>query len=265
MSALRAVDTHAHLDFPEFAADRDAVIAQLRDQTIGVINISTSIESVAAVDRLSRENDLIWGLVGLHPTDITAETFLQLPSLLTGWDKLFAANPKLVGVGEIGLDYFHDRSTEAANRQKAALRQLLTWAKESDRPISFHCRDAYGDLATLLGDYPGLRGVIHCFSGTFEQAQAVLTLGFHLSFTAMITYPKNEELRQIVAAVPLEKILLETDSPFLSPQSRRGQRNDPTAVVTIAELIAELKNTALDEVLTVTTSTAKALFGLNRN
>lgn len=259
---MRFVDSHAHLDFPQYNADRAEIIASLKYQEIDVINISTSLESVGDVVRLASEHDHIWGLVGLHPTEITQENLLQLPELINDWDKLIRTNSKIVGVGEIGLDYYHNKTSAAAAVQKTALRQFLSWAKEKDYPVSFHCRDAYGDLLTILADYPGLRGVVHCFSGSNTQAEGFLNLGLHISFTAIITYPGNEELRQVVKQVPLEKILIETDAPFLPVNEKRGQRNDPGAVIAVASKIAELKDISPKDVAEATNLAADTLFGL---
>lgn len=262
---MRFVDTHAHLDFPQFDIDRLDLIAKLTEREIDVICISTSLESVEAVTALASNNDRIWGLVGVHPTDVTSDVVVRLPELLAGWDEAFASNRKIVGIGEIGLDYFHDQSAGAAKVQQAALRQILTLAHEKDYPVSFHCRDAYGDLLTILADYPGLRGVMHCFSGNQEQANSFLALGLHLSFTAIITYPKNVDLQEVVKAVPLDKMLVETDCPFLPPHDKRGQRNDPTTVIAVAEKIAELKNIAPVEVAEATSLAADRLFHLQNS
>ncbi len=257
---MRLIDTHAHLDFPEYNADRTALIANLKKLEIGVVNISTSLESIPEVVKLATENELIWGMIGIHPTDITSDILLKLPELIKSWEKIFEENHKIVGIGEIGLDYFHDRSTEAANRQKAALRQFLTFSQEKNLPVSFHCRDAYGDLITILRDYDGLRGVIHCFSGSVSNAEAFIEAGMMISFTGMITYPKNEELRAVVEKIPLEKIMLETDSPFLSPQDNRGNRNDPRSVENIASLVAQLKHVSVEEAGKQTTMNAINFF-----
>lgn len=256
------VDTHAHLDFPQFDADRSEIIDDLDKHEIGLINISTSLESIPTVIKLATDNPSIWGMIGLHPTDIATETILKIPNLVKEWSDILDVNPKIVGVGEIGLDYFHDRSTEAASRQKGALKQFLMLAKEKNKPVSFHCRDAYGDLTTILQDYRPIKGVIHCFSGSAEQAKTFLQMGLLLSFTAIITYPKNEELREIVKSTPLEKIMVETDSPFLPPSELRGQRNDPRQVTAVAQKIAQIKGIAYEEVATQTTKNAIEFFGL---
>lgn len=258
---MQAVDTHAHLDFPEFEADLSQVLQDLAVKEIGVITIATDYDSLTKVEQLTK-NTNVWGSAGLHPGEINATTLTELPKVLENWTKRLEDNPKLVALGEIGLDYFRHHPQGSASIQQAVLRQLLSFALERQLPVIIHCRQAYGDMLTILSDYPKLRGVIHCYNGTTEQAQAFLELGFHLSFTGMLTYPANEALRQTASAVPLERLLLETDAPFLSVQSKRGQRNDPSAILEIAALHAELKGQPIEEILANTTKNAVDLFGL---
>lgn len=257
---MKAIDTHAHLDFSAYDKDREEIIGKLDTQEIGIINIATDEASLVQVDKLSNDNKLIWGAVGLHPTEVNSNTLINLDSFMNKLEKLFDSNPKLVAIGEIGLDYFH--SIKHVSEQKVILAEQLKYAQQKNIPVIFHCRDAYGDLLTILKHYPKLRGVVHCYSGTTEQVKKYLELGFHISFTGMITYKKNDELRETSLSVPIDKLLLETDSPFLSPQSKRGDRNDPTAIMEIAQQHAELRNISLEEVLRETTDTAIKLFGL---
>jgi len=259
---LRAVDTHAHLDFPAFDADRDQIIAKLEQEGIGVINIATSVESNNHVDKLTNKYRYIWGSLGIHPTDITPEIVLNLPSILDHFTQLLSANNKLVALGEIGLDYHHQTNNMGAERQKVVLRQLLTFAQERKLPIIVHCRKAYGDMATILADYPSVKGVIHCFSGSIADAEAFLKIGYSISLAGMLTYPANEELRQISLTIPLDRLLLETDSPFLSPQSARGERNDPRAILEIADVHARLRGVDREVILNETLKNAQNVFGL---
>jgi TatD DNase family protein len=239
-----------------------ALIAELKEKEIGVINVSSSPESIEAVIKLASENEQIWGLLGIHPTDLRPEILTSLPEMLVNWQAIIAKNPKIVGIGEVGLDYHHEKLPSSANRQKAALREFLTFAKENDLPMSIHCRDAYGDLLTILADYPGVRAVIHCYNGSAEQARAFLDLGCLLSFTAILTYPGNETLRTIIQNTPLNKIMLETDAPFLPVQSHRGERNDPGILPELSAFVADLKGVTVDEVAQVTTATANNFFKL---
>lgn len=259
---MRAIDTHAHLDFPQFDADRAQLIAQLTREEIGVINIATDFESNQKVVNIANDNELVWAAIGLHPTEIDPDTLAILAPQLERLKVLANANNKVVAIGEVGLDYHREESRKQAETQKAVLRQFLTLATELNLPLVFHCRDAYGDLLTILADYPGTRGVIHCFSGTKNEAKKFLDLGLLISFTATITYPDNDSQRQAVAAVSLEKTMLETDCPFLAPQDRRGTRNDPRTIFEVARSIAQIKKISEDEVLRQTTINAMTFFGL---
>ncbi|MEX0594750.1 MAG: TatD family hydrolase [Patescibacteria group bacterium] len=257
---MRALDSHAHLDFPHYDSDRDQLIAQLKTEGIGVITVATDKKSLEKVDQLSRDNELIWGAVGIHPTEVGPKVVLSINEIIAKLTALREGNPKIVALGEIGLDYFH--SQEHVGDQKVVLAELLNYAKDQDLPVIFHCRNAYGDLLTILKHYQGLRGVIHCFSGTIGQAKEYLDLGMYLSFTAMLTYKANDGLRETSQIVPLDRLLLETDAPFLSPQSRRGERNDPRAIIEIAQLHADLRQISVEQVLATTTANATKLFGL---
>lgn len=258
---MEAVDSHAHLDFEQFDQDREGLIGELAKQEIIVVNPSSSLESVTKVDQLSRQFTNIFGAIGLHPQEVSTELLPQLPELINGWAKLVKQNKKIVAVGEIGLDYYRNHTT--ADSQKAALRQLLTFAQQVSLPVIIHCREAFGDLMTLLADYRDIQAVMHCFSGSIKEAEQVLGHGWLISITANITYPKNEQLRQVVKQINLEKIMIETDSPFLSPQESRSKRNDPRNVVVVAQTIAQLKHISLEQVLKATTATARRFFKLN--
>ncbi|HUD20833.1 MAG TPA: TatD family hydrolase [Candidatus Saccharimonadales bacterium] len=246
---MRAIDTHAHLDFPTFDSDRPKVLQAISQADLGVINVATSQESVRVIDGLTKKTASVWGMVGLHPTDIGDKTLIELPTQIEYWGNLLKENPKFVGLGEVGLDYYHQEDNSTASVQKAALRMMLTFAQEQKLPVSFHCRDAYGDLTTLLAEYKGISGVVHCFSGTQEQAYQFLELGLHISFTAMIGYPGNDILRQVAVSIPNDRLLLETDSPFLPVQAKRGTRNDPTAVFDIAEELATIRQVTSQDIL----------------
>ncbi len=259
---MLAVDTHAHLDFPNFDADRAELIAKLAEEEIGVINIATDFESNQKVVNLARDNDLVWAAVGLHPTEVNPHTLVQLADQLERLKGLVQSNPKVVAIGEIGLDYYREESRRLAKTQKAVLRQFLTIARELNLPVVFHCREAYGDLLMILADYPGTRGVIHCFTGTKDEAEKFLGLGLYISFTATVSYPANDSQRQTVFAVPLDQMFLETDCPFLVPLERRGQRNDPRTIFEVARTIAAIKNITEEDVLKATTVNAIKFFGL---
>src|SRR5579864_9217160 len=160
---MRLIDSHAHLDFPEFDVDRQQLLKELEQKDIGVIDVATDLESIDQVMTLATQQRLVWGALGLHPTAVTSATLTQLPALLDRLQKAFSQNSKLVALGEIGLDYLRAQDTTSAANQKAALRQFLIFAQGQSLPVIFHCREAYGDLLTMLQDYSGIKGVIHCF------------------------------------------------------------------------------------------------------
>lgn len=263
---MRAIDTHAHLNFTDYDDDRSSILTELAASDIGTILVATDFPSIMPIAQLAKDNRLVWGTVGLHPQEMNSEALVRLPQVIDRWKELMAQNQKLVAVGEVGLDYYRLEQAEShypdADQQKAGLRQLLTFATEENKPVIFHCREAYGDLQTIVADYPKIRGVVHCFDGSAAQAQGFLELGMLISVTAMLTYPKNEVLRAVVEDLPLTSLMIETDSPFLPPQTLRGQRNDPRNVIAVAEAIAELKKTSLKEVLEQTTHNATTFFNL---
>lgn len=263
MPELRIIDTHAHLNFEQFNTDREQLYHQLSKEKIGVINVSTDLDSVKQVITLSDKYTDSWATIGLHPTDIDETTLINLPQQINEWKMLLKKHNKIVAIGEIGLDYFHGNDHLQAKRQQASLRQMLTFALEVNMPVVFHCREAYGDLITILADYPGIKGVIHCFTGNKTQAEHFLALGLYLSFTATISYPKNEQLREVVVSVPSDRYFLETDSPFLPYQGKRGMRNDPLTVLEIARLVSELRHEPFETVCQNTTENAFGFFRLN--
>jgi TatD DNase family protein len=257
---MRALDSHVHLDFPDYDSDRPELIKDLESKQIGCITIATDQASWPKVDELSKSNPLVWGAIGLHPTEIGPESLIGLDRTIKEFERMLGNNPKLVALGEIGLDYFH--SQDHIGDQKVVLNEFLNFAGGKDLPVIFHCRNAYGDLLTILKRYPKIRGVIHCYSGSAEQAKEYLGLGLYLSFTGMLTYKKNDYLRQTSQLVPLDRLLLETDAPFLSPEPRRGQRNAPESVMEIASQHAQLRGVSLEAILEATTNNAVRLFGL---
>jgi len=264
---MRFIDTHAHLDFDQFDDDREELLRQLERDSLGVINVAVDEATGEWGDKLSREWPLVWSTLGIHPDEASGSLLPRIMEIFGNWERMIKKNKKIVAIGEVGLDYrglghngLADHSS--ANRQKAILRQFVTFSQQKNLPLILHCREAYGDLLTLLGDYQKIRGVIHCFSGSKEVADRAFELGLDVSFTANITYPNNDELRRVVAWAPLEKIMLETDSPFLAPQANRGHRNDPRAIREVAKVIAAEKNISIDEVYHQTTSNACKLFSL---
>lgn len=248
------VDTHCHLDFPEFDADRGAVINRTKEQGIDyIVNVGASLRSSKESVELSRKYASIYATVGIHPHEadsFTPETEKSIRNL--------AKEKKVVAIGEIGLDYFKHYSKP--QKQLPVFKQLLKLAKDVNLPVVIHTRSAQADTLKVLKEALPIRAVVHCFSGDKVFLKDCLDLGFLISFTCNVTYKKAEDLREIVKVVPLDKLLLETDAPYLSPEGFRGKRNEPAQVRLLAEAVAILKGLKLGEIAQTTTANARSFF-----
>ncbi len=254
------IDSHAHIQGKEYAGEAAAVIERARaagvEQIIavgGAGDMSSNTDAVALADSFAN----IYATVGMHPHDAKDVGPDELEKL-----KDLARHPKVIAVGETGLDYYYNHSPRDVQRRVFA--QFIHIAREIELPIVVHERDAALDGAELLrSEGEGkLRGVIHCFTGNYEAARAYLDLGFYISFTGIITFKNAEALRDVVRQVPLERILVETDSPYLTPVPHRGKRNEPAYVRLVAETIAKIKGMTLEDVARVTSDNAHQLFRL---
>jgi len=252
------IDSHAHIQGKEYADEVEAVIARAREAGVekiiavgGAGDMSSNTEAIT----LAKTFPDVYATVGMHPHDAKDVGADELKKL-----KELAANSKVVAVGETGLDYYYDHSPREVQRRVFA--EFIRMARETGLPIVVHERDAAQDVADLLrAEGAGkLRGVIHCFTGNYEAACAYLDLGFYISFTGIITFKNAEPLREIVHKVPLDRMLVETDSPYLTPVPYRGRRNEPAYVRYVAEVVARVKGLSLEEVARVTTQNVHALF-----
>jgi len=250
------IDTHCHLDFPEFNQDRDAVIKRAKEQGIDyIVNIGSSLSGSEKSWELSQKYDFIYTAVGLHPHE--ADTFNQ-DTRATLRD--LAGRDKVVAIGEVGLDYYKNYSQP--ENQKQLFTSLVALAKEMELPLVIHSRQAQDDTLKILKEYMPIKAILHCFSGDAGFLEECLKLGFLVSFTCNITYKKAQDIRFLVKITPLERLLLETDAPFLPPEGFRGMRNEPMHIKLLAERIAELKAKDLEEIARVTTRNAKIFFNL---
>jgi len=251
------IDTHSHLNFKAFKNDyAQAIERALNTDVKKIIIPSSNLETSKKAVKIAKEYDNIYAAVGLHPIHIKDEDFVE-----DAFIKL-SKSKKVVAIGETGLDYYHDRTN--AEMQKEVFSKHLKLASRLNLPVIIHCREAGDDILSILtGQNPLPRGVFHCFSENWQFAQVVLEMGFYLSFTGIITFTKNQETFEVIQNTPLEKILIETDSPYLTPESRRGERNEPAYVVEVAKKIAELKKIPMEEVENQTTQNAIELFKLN--
>jgi len=250
------IDTHAHLDFDRFDADRQDVILRAGEaRVVGIINIAIDYESAKKSIAIAERFPNIYATVGVHPHDVAQIDEEQLGPLRELLD-----HPKVVAIGEVGLDFY--RNISPPEVQRRYLRLFLGWARETGKPLVIHTREAEEDVLAILKEQnnSGWRGVFHCFSGDLKMAGKVLDLGFFISFTGNITF-KNSRSVEVMREVPIEKMLLETDSPFLSPVPHRGKRNEPAYVHFVAQKIAEVKGLPMDEVARITSENAQELFG----
>lgn len=251
---MRLFDTHAHLDFPQFDGDRSLILSTMREKNVFAINVGVDLQTSAASLKLSQENPHIFPACGIHPHEAkhaTPEALAKLVELLKNG---------AVAVGECGLDFYRNLSPKEA--QIAAFRAQLRIAKELDLPVILHERAAWAEFVAILREEGPVRGVVHAFSGDLLRAQEALSLGLFLGIGGPVTYPKNEALREALQRIPLSRILLETDAPYLPPQAFRGQRNDPLKVRWVAEKVAQVKGLSVEEVAEATFVNAQKLFGL---
>lgn len=260
------IDSHAHLDVPNYDADRAEVIARARASSVELmLEIAGSDVGKGSLGpglRLAEEYEFIYAAVGLHPHEASLYD-AQLEQTLLECSR----HPKVIGWGEIGLDYYYDNSPR--NVQQMAFRRQLELAIERRLPVIIHTRDADEDTITILRESwfekggSEIGGIIHCFTGTQGLADAAVEMGFHISFSGVVTFKTAEELRAVARSVPMERLLIETDCPFLAPVPHRGKRNEPAFVIETAKKLAELKLTSVEEIARVTSGNFRRLFGLS--
>ncbi|HZM88253.1 MAG TPA: TatD family hydrolase [Blastocatellia bacterium] len=256
------VDSHAHIEGAEFDADREAVIQRAIDAGVEIIvcvgNGEVAIDSHAAAFRIAEEHSFIYTTVGVHPHEarlLDDQLFTRLQDL--------AQHPKVIAWGEIGLDYHYDNSPRDVQRE--AFKRQLRAARERQLPISIHTREAEADtLAILIEEWTDstLGGVIHCFTGTRSFAEKAVELGFLISFSGVVTFKKAEDLRETARLLPSDKVLIETDAPFLAPVPYRGRRNEPAYVIETARALAEIRGTTDEEIGRTTSENFKRLFNV---
>jgi TatD DNase family protein len=253
------IDTHTHLDSPKFDGDREDVIS--RAQAAGVdtiVNIGFNRETIPTTMALAEKYSFIYSAVGWHPTDAVD---MKLEEDLA-WIEKLCAHPKVVAIGEIGLDYYWDTSPKEI--QHAVFREQIRLARKVRKPIVIHNRDAHEDVVRILREEKAeeVGGIMHCFSGSWETAKMCLDINFDISFGGPVTFKNARVPKEVLALVPNDRILLETDCPYLAPHPHRGQRNEPSYVSLVAETAAEIKGISVEEMVILTSRNARTRLSL---
>ncbi len=257
-------DTHAHLDFPDYEADLDAVIKQARETGVSkIISIGIGRHSISKTLALCEKYPNVYAAVGVHPTDLDALKLDEWPLL-----EKAAVHPRVVAIGEIGLDYHHlsqEHPEEEKIRQKEYFLRQLDLAKQMNKPVIIHCRDAYEDTLKILQEFGRFRdpcGVMHCFGSNLAMAHQVFDMGYVISVGGILTFKNANALREVVQAIPHDKLLLETDCPYLAPVPHRGKRNEPAYTMLVAEKVADLWNLSLEKTLQIVAENVRCVFGI---
>lgn len=253
------IDTHAHIDGKEFLNDFDAMLTRAGEAGVSrIIAVGGDVESSRRAGELAQSHDMIFCSAGIHPHD-ASRVSENVYDVIRGFA---LKNSKTVAIGEIGLDFYRDRSPR--DIQETVFRRFLVMAAELSLPVIIHDRDAHEQILRILKEEKsrGIRGVLHCFSGDLKMARECVELGFYLSVPGTITFPSNEQLREVVRGISIDRLLLETDCPYLAPVPYRGKRNEPAHLRITAEKVAEVKGLSLEDVARVTTRNAETLFAI---
>ena len=252
------IDSHCHLNYPGLAERQDEVLAAARARGVaGFLNISTRQREWGEVIAVAERNDDVWASVGVHPHEADAHPDLGAAALIEG-----TANPRVVAIGECGLDYYYDKSDRAAQRER--FEAHIDAASATGLPLIIHTRDAEPDTAEILGRAvreKGVRGVLHCFTGSAELARTGLDLGFFVSLSGIVTFKNARDLQETAKTIPQDQLLVETDAPFLAPVPNRGKTCEPAFVADTATFVAELRGEDPEQLAAATTENFFRLFG----
>ena len=256
---MELIDSHAHLDGEKFADDRAAVVERaLAAGVVKIITMGDSLESSARSVALTEEFESVYAAVGIHPEEVQPMTAATDDRLAT-----WAAQEKVVAIGEIGLDYYWEKDEEKRALQRAIFVRQLDLARQLRLPVCIHDREAHGDMMKILKtEGRGLRGVLHCYSGSWEMAAELLKGDWYFGIDGPLTYKNAAKLPEIVQRLPAERILVETDSPYLSPMPFRGKRNEPAHVLYVAKKAAELRGESLEAFARATRENTRELYGI---
>ncbi len=247
-------DTHAHYDDEAFDMDRDRLLAELPEKGVcNIVDQAVDLRTAELALELAEKYDYIYAAVGIHP-----ENMDNLPENYIDILRELSKHKKAVAIGEIGLDYYYDIPKD---KQRRVFEEQLVLAKELSMPVCVHDREAHGDTLSMLKRY-NPKGVVHCFSGSCEMAREIVMLGMYIGFGGVVTFKNARRSLEVVQEIPLERIVLETDAPYLAPVPNRGKRCDSSMIIYTAQRIAEIKNITTEEILAATCQNAKRLYGL---
>ena len=248
-------DTHAHLDDRAFDADRETLLASLPEQGIGLMmNPGCSLASSRAADALSRKYPFVYAAVGSHP-DAADEVDEQV---LEEYRRMCRENPKIRAIGEIGLDYHYEDIPRS--RQLEAFRAQMALARELNLPVIVHEREAHEDGIRVVEEFPEVTGVFHCYSGSGEMARWLVSRGWYIGFTGVLTFKNARKAVEVAQSIPMERIVLETDCPYMSPEPFRGKRNDPSRLIYMADRLAQIRQMDPEKIRRITTENGKRLY-----
>lgn len=251
-------ESHAHYDDRKFDSDRDELLSSMQDQGIEtIINVGSDLKGARKTVALTEEYDFIYGAIGIHPSDIG-----DLNEEVYKWMQETSRLPKITAIGEIGLDYYWDKDEEVKRSQRYWFCRQMELAREEGLPVIIHSRDAAEDTLKLVKGIHGeeIGGIIHCFSYSLEMAEEYIRMGYYIGIGGVVTYKNAKKLKEVAAQIPLDRILLETDCPYLAPEPERGKRNSSLNLPYVAQEIAELRGISQKEVETVTRENARRLF-----
>jgi TatD DNase family protein len=254
-SPTALVDSHAHLNFRQFDSDREAVLARARNAgVVAIVNVGTDLPSSRASIALAEQYPSVWATVGIHPHDAKRLATPELAEL-----RRLARHPKVVAIGEIGLDYYRDLSPR--QDQRRAFAEQLQLASELGLPVVVHSRDAHEDVEQILGGFAGTV-ILHSYSGGPARLAPALAAGYYISISGPVTFRKADELREVAARVPRDRMLVETDCPYLTPEPRRGRRNEPAFVRYVVRAVARAQRCTTDAVARATAQNVRRVFGI---
>jgi TatD DNase family protein len=237
-SKFKIIDSHAHYDDEAFDEDREKVLSEVRENgVVNILNCASSYESLKATDKLTKDYDFIFGALGIHPEnadEMKEDTLDEIKNYIK-------RNNKIVAIGEIGLDYYWDKNP-SKDTQKNVFRRQMSLARELNLPVIIHDREAHNDTLEIMKEFHEVKGVVHCFSGSVEFAKECIKLGYYIGFTGVVTFKNAKKIVEVAKEIPIEKILVETDCPYMAPEPNRGKRNKSDYIEYIINKIAEIKD-----------------------